>query len=278
MTQNNSIFKGVKRLWLNAYIRNIIYAVLIFTAIVFASKWFLNCITRHGDSSPVPDFKGLHVNDAKQLAGEHDLRIEVSDSIFTASALPGAVLEQHPKAETHVKKNRMIYLTINCITPKKIEVPNVVGHSLRQAKAVLGSKGIRIGKITYRSDMAMNNVIGQVSKDVTTGNYISNEDYGKATVYFGDEIELVLGLGENPDEQNTVVPNINGKDLITAKNLLIESYLNIGNITYDSTIKTPEEKRNAIVKTQSPSANARRSLGETIDITLTIKKEKHETD
>jgi beta-lactam-binding protein with PASTA domain len=272
MTENERKNKGVKRLWSNAYIRNIVYAIVIFIAIIFASKWFLSCITRHGESAPVPDFKGLHIDDARYIAAENNLRIEISDSLFISNALPGTVLEQHPAAEIHVKKNRMIYLTINCITPKKIEVPNVVGHSLRQAKAVLSSRGIHVGKITYRNDMAMNNVIGQVSKDVETGSYISNEDDKKATIYFGDEIELVLGLGENPDEQITVVPNVSGKDIVSAKSILIESYLNVGNITYDSTVKTPEEKRNAVVKSQSPSASARRSLGETVDIILTIKQ------
>ena len=151
-------------------------------------------------------------------------------------------------------------------------MPNVVGHSLRQAKAVLDSRGIRVGKITYNTDMAMNNVIGQVSKDVETGSYISNDDYKKATVYFGDEIELIVGLGNNPDEQNTTVPNLSGKDIITAKSLLIESYLNIGNVTYDSTLKTADEKDKAIVKSQSPSASSRQTLGSAVDIMLTIKQ------
>lgn len=275
MTQDSaekSKNKGIMQLWSNAYVRNIIYAVLVFAAIIFASKWFLSCITRHNESAPVPDFKGLHINEAQSLASEHDLRIEIDDSIFTADALPGTVLEQFPQKETQVKKNRMIYLTINSITPKKIEVPNVVGHSLRQAKAVLGSKGIYVGKITYRSDRAMNNVIGQISKDVETGNYISNEDSKQPVVYFGDEIELILGLGENLDERNTVVPNIKGRDIMAAKNLLIESYLNVGNITYDSSITTAEEKRNAVVKTQSPSAHGQCSLGENVNITLTVKQ------
>ena len=278
MTQNNSNKsedKGIKRLWSNAYARNIILVVVVFAAIIFGSKWFLSYITRHGESAPVPDFKGLHVDDARYIAREKNLRIEISDSIFTSNALPGTVLEQHPQAETQVKKNRMIYLTINCITPKKIEVPNVVGYSLRQAKAVLGSKGIRVGKITYQDDMAMNYVIGQVSKDVKTGEYIkyiSNNDNEKVTAYFGDEIELIVGLGENPREQNTVVPNISDKDIITAKNLLIDACLNVGSITYDSTVKSPEDKRNAVVKTQNPRQNTRCSLGDAIDITLTIKK------
>lgn len=270
MKQNNSKNKGVKRLLPNAYVRNIVYAVFIFVAVFFATKWFLMCITRHGESKPVPDFIGLHIEDAEYIADKNNLKLSVNDSIFISNAPPGTVLDQHPKAETHVKTNRMIYLTINCITPKKIEVPNVVGHSLRQAKAVLNSKGIYVGKITYRDDMAMNNVIGQISKDVETGNYISHTDSKIPTVYFGDEIELILGLGSKSDEQNTVVPNVVGKDIRTAKNLIIESYLNIGSITYDSTVQTPEEKRNAVVKTQTPNSNARRSLGETVNLILTV--------
>jgi Uncharacterized protein conserved in bacteria len=274
MTQNSKEkpISFTKKLWANIFVRNIVYAILIFIAIIFSSKWFLSCFTRHGESAPVPDFVGMSISDVEKLANENNLRIEISDSIFTSKAPVGSVLEQNPKANIHVKKNRMIYLTVNCMTPKKIEVPNVVGYSLRQAKAVLGSKGIKVGKLTYKPDMAMNNVIGQNCKDVETGRIITNEDAIKATVYFGDEVELIVGLGNNPDECYTYVPNVSGKDLSDAKNLLVDSYLNIGRITYDSTVKTVEDRLNAVVKSQSPSGNARRSLGDNVDINLTIKK------
>jgi beta-lactam-binding protein with PASTA domain len=268
---DNSRAKGI---WSNVYVRNIIYAVLVFTAIIFASKWLLSCFTRHGESILAPDFKGMYIEDAKQLADDNNIRIEISDSLFVLSSLSGTVLEQHPKANTQVKKNRMIYLTINCIMPKKVEVPDVVGYSLRQAAAVLGSKGIKIGKITYKPDIAMNNVIGQISMDVQTKRFVTNEDGVNATVFFGDEIELIVGLGNNPDECYTYVPNIIGKNINEARNILIESYLNVGKVVYDSTIKTAEEKRDAIVKIQYPgeSGNIQRSLGDKVDITLTIKK------
>ncbi|MDR3227640.1 MAG: PASTA domain-containing protein [Prevotellaceae bacterium] len=277
MTQNKSEKSGsyyVKKMCSNTYIRNIIYAIIIFVIIIFASKWFLSCFTRHGDSNPVPDFKGLNIDAVKQLADENNLRIEISDSIFTINSPAGTVLEQHPKANTQVKKNRMIYLTINCISPKKVEVPNVVGYSLRQAKSVLGSKGIKVGKITYKPDMAMNYVMGQISKDVETGRFITNEDNKKSVIFFGDDVELIVGLGDNPADGYTYVPNVIGRDINEAKSILIESYLNVGKITYDSTIKTVEDKLNAVVKTQYPSgvSNTRRSLGDNVDITLTIKK------
>ncbi|MDR2065603.1 MAG: PASTA domain-containing protein [Prevotellaceae bacterium] len=280
MTQKKSEISGnsyVKKIWSNIYIRNIIYAVLLFVAIIFASKWFLSCFTRHGESFPVPDFKGMYIEDVKRQAEEHNLNIEISDSLFVSGSPSGAVLEQHPKANTHVKKNRMIYLTVNCIMPKKVEVPNVVGYSLRQATAVLAGKGIRVGKITYQPDMAMNNVIGQICKDVETKGtvtFVTNEDHITATVFLGDEIELIAGLGNNPDECYTYVPNVTGKDINEAKSILIESYLNTGKIIYDSTVKTEEDKRNSIVKNQYPGGNGniKSSLGDNVDITMTVKK------
>ncbi|MDR0420079.1 MAG: PASTA domain-containing protein [Prevotellaceae bacterium] len=270
ISDNNNI----KRIWSNIYVRNILYAVLVFTVIIFASKWFLSCFTRHGESIPAPDFKGMYVEDARRLADSNNIRIEISDSLFVSTAPSGTVLEQHPKADVHVKKNRMVYVTVNCITPKKVEVPNVVGYSLRQAAAVLGSKGIKIGKITYRQDIAMNNVIGQISKDVQLKRFVTNEEDIIPVVFLGDEIELLVGLGNNPDECYTYVPNVVGKNISEAKSLLIESYLNTGKIVYDSTIKTAEEKLNAVVKTQYPSESGttRYPLGDKVDITLTIKK------
>ena len=129
MSKNKTEKSGnscVKKILSNIYMRNIIYAVLIFTALIFASKWFLSCYTRHSESFPVPDFKGIHIDDAKNLAAENSIRIEISDSLFTVSSPAGTVLEQNPKANVHVKKDRMIYVTVNCISPKKVEVPNVV--------------------------------------------------------------------------------------------------------------------------------------------------------
>jgi beta-lactam-binding protein with PASTA domain len=265
---------GAKGILSNIYMRNIIYAVLIFTAFVFASRWFLSCYTRHGESFPVPDFKGMHIDDVKNFAVENNIRIEISDSLFTVASPAGTVLEQNPKANAQIKKNRMVYVTVNCISPKKVEVPNVVGYSLRQAKAVLAGKGIKVGKITYKPDMAMNNVIGQVSKDVESGRFITHSDNVAATVYFGDEIELIAGLGNNPDEAYTRVPDVLGKNVYSAKSILIESYLNVGKVIYDSTIKTADDMQNAIVKTQYPSGvgNVQLPLGDYVDITLTIKK------
>lgn len=267
----------VRKMWSNIYMRNIIYAVLFCMAMVFASKWFLSCFTRHGESFPVPDFKGMYTEDVQHLAAENSLKIEINDSLFVSNAPAGTVLDQHPKATTHVKKDRTIYLTVNCIMPKKVEVPNVVGYSLRQAVAILTSKGIKTGKITYQPDMAMNNVIGQISKDVETKRFVTftaNESNVTATVFFGDEIELIAGLGNNPDECYTYVPDLTGKDINEAKSILIESYLNTGKIIYDSTVKTEEDKRNSVVKNQYPGGNAniKRSLGDNVDITMTVKK------
>jgi beta-lactam-binding protein with PASTA domain len=277
MTQKKSKNNIIKRLYTNVYIRNIIYIIFIFVAIVFASKWFLSCLTRHGESRPTPDFKGLHIDDALILADENNIRIEICDSIFTSESPAGTVLEQDPKTGTQVKKNRMIYLVINCITPKKVKVPRVAGKgSLRQAKATLASKGIHIGKISYREYMAMNYVIEQMHIDVETGEFITVEmedDDAKPTgsVFFGSEIDLVLGLGENSDDRYSSVPNVADKSLNDAKSILIESYLNVGKIIYDSTVKTHEDKLNAVVKTQYPSVNTRSSLGYNVDITLTKK-------
>ncbi|MDR2293403.1 MAG: PASTA domain-containing protein [Prevotellaceae bacterium] len=274
MTEKKSGVDYVKKMWSNIYIRNIIYAVLFCVAIVFASKWFLSCFTRHGENFPVPDFSGMNVEDVKQMAAESNLKVEINDSLFVSSSPAGAVLDQHPKANAHVKKGRTIYLTVNCIMPKKVEVPNVVGYSLRQAVAVLASKGVKTGRITYQPDMAMNNVIGQISKDVETNRFVTfsaNDENITATVFLGDEIELIAGLGNNPDESYTQVPDVTGKNINEAKSILIESYLNTGKIIYDSTIKTEEDKRNSVVKNQYPGAYIQRSLGDNVDITMTVK-------
>ena len=48
---------------------------------------------------------------------------------------------------------------------KKVSMPNLVGYSMRQAKAELNSRGLSLGKLIYVSDIATNNVLKQIYRN-----------------------------------------------------------------------------------------------------------------
>lgn len=236
------------------------YAGVGVIAFIFLLNIFLNFFTRHGESSPVPDLKGLSMDSVEMIAKQNHLMLIVIDSVFVSSFPRGTVFEQNPKAGVHVKKNRKVFLTMNLMAPKKIPMPDVVNYSLRQAKAELTTKGFQVGKLHYIQDIATNNVLAQ--------------EYGGQRIIegmmlpMGSKIDLVLGL--NSSEERTSVPNTVGLTYTVARDLIIESSLNVGNLHFDQIPKNITDTLNAKVYKQEPAYSLSNyvSLGSSINLFL----------
>ncbi len=257
----------LKKIWKNDYLRNLIYAICGIVLLIVVTMIFLKLYTRHGQSQPVPDFKGLTLAEAYKLADAQDLRLEITDSIYRQTLVPGSVVDQNPKSNSLVKKNRKVFLVINCLVPKKVDMPNVVGFSLRQGKAVLESKGLRVGKISYSPDIATNNILEQKYK----GHAVPS----KEPMIVNSEIDLVLGYN-NEFPEYTSIPLVLRQNANAAHSSLINASLNCGRKYYDKTVKTAEDSLSAVVYKQSPSTSSRieTPLGAVVDIYLTTDNSK----
>src|SRR5665647_2654080 len=120
-------------------------------------------------------------------AQEKDMRVEVFDSVFMADLKKGTVVIQHPEAGLKVKRNRKIFLTMNAINPEKIEMPNLVDLTFKQASAKIESFGLKLGHISYEPNIAVNLVLAQQlhGSPLPPGDSIAK----------GTAIDLVLGKG-----------------------------------------------------------------------------------
>ena len=242
-------------------IRNIIKAVLLILCIVFAAQILLKIVTRHNKEIEVPDFTTLSVEKAGSLARHYDLRLDVTDSVYTDRMARGAIFSQNPKAGSKVKKGRRILLTINSLVPKKVKMPDVVGYSLRQAKTELFAKGLTIGTLSYEPDMATNNVLRQLyrSVQIKPGTPIESE----ATV------DLVVGL--STFDCTTNVPDVTGFKYSRAVDVIHDYSLNVGHLKFDETVKNYDDSLNAMVYLQSPAASdAVCDMGSEVSISLTL--------
>ena len=226
--------------------KNLIWA-LVYAAVLIAGITIgLAFFTNHNKEIEVPDFTTLSVEEAAQIAEAAGIRVEVIDSVFVRRMEKGAVFSQNPAAGSHVKKNRLIRLTINAINAKQVSMPNLVGYSMRQAKAELSSKGLALGKLIYVSDMATNNVLKQQYRgaDIRTGTMIDS----------GSEIDLVVGL--NDYDNQTRVPNVVGMKFTRAVDAVHDNSLNVARTTFDDSVKNYNDSLNAVVFRQSPSASS----------------------
>lgn len=238
------------------------YALGGVTALLFLTFLILKLYTHHGQTLSVPNFKGLTMEEVYIKAKKSKMRIEVSDSVFNNNLPKGTVIEQNPTVGFKVKKNRRIFLIVNAFNPEKVEMPNIVGVSHRQAEAVLKNAGLEIGRLIHIPDIAVNNVLKQNfnSKEIKEGEMIPK----------GSKIDLVLGMGLS--NQKTQIPNLDNYSLERAKNRILRSALNLGAIIYDESILTAEDSTDAKVWRQYPSYKENKliRLGSTVDVWLTV--------
>jgi eukaryotic-like serine/threonine-protein kinase len=245
------------------FFKNLGLALELIFILVAVLIIFLRIYTRHGRFITVPDFADVTLLDAKKIVDENHLRFEVLDSIFLPEKAKGAIIDQHPKPGQHVKKNRIIYFTVNASSPGKMVMPDLVGLTVREARVKIVSSGLKVGNFSYRFDMAKNVVLEQ--KVQGSPNTINPGD----TILKGTQINLVLGKGLSEDK--TSVPDLLGLTLDQAKTKASDAFFSVGAIINDKEFEE-SEVLNARIYKQRPihASNVRVPLGTPIDLWLTV--------
>lgn len=248
------------RHWLVKHAALALLAVCLTLYLMFS---LLKVITRHNQELEVPDFSGMNMEQAREVARASFLRLEITDSVYITRMEPGAVYKQNPAAGGKVKKNRRILLTINATIPKTVNMPSLVGYSLRQAQAELTASQLKPGKLIYVEDIATNNVLGQSfrGRPVKPGTPVPSES----------EIDLTLGL--NPENARTFIPDLTATPYPLVKEKLTDHSLNLGKAIFDRSVGTYSDSLEAVVYKQSPAA-ADTTVAMGIPVTVYLTKDK----
>lgn len=142
-------------LFTKAFLKQLLLAILALVVLSFLIMWWLKGTTNHGQKIEVPSLSKLSLDLVEDKLNEMDLRYEILDSANYNPDFPKySVIEQIPKAGKFVKEDRKIYLYLNPSGYRKIQVPNVIGRTRRQAEPTLLAMGFEIGKISYRPDIS----------------------------------------------------------------------------------------------------------------------------
>jgi len=244
------------------FLMHLLLAIILIVALVFLTLQGLKLYTRHGQSNPVPDFYGLNQTEAKETAKQYELRIEIVDSLYVDDAVPGAIVDQLPKAGSRVKEDRTIFLSINSTQPEQVILPQLTDVSFRQAKVLIENSGLEIGNISYRPS-EYNDLVLEIQKD-------SEELFAGQKLPKGSSVDLIVGREQG--NQATDLPNLLGLTIPEAKETLIDARLNTGVIIYDESILSAEDSTSAMVWKQQPNPRvaATTTLGSSVDLWVTV--------
>ena len=224
-----------KPLWMNVLVG--IGAILVVLVLFFFS---LGWITGNGKTEKVPNVVGLDVSAAQKNLTALGFDVVLQDSIYVDTLARNGVLRQTPEADEVVKKGRTVYLTINRTVAPQVDMPNLIGFSLKSAETYLKVLGLRMGTISLVADRNKNVILDQLvgGKPIAPG----------AKIASGTVVNFLVGDGGAA--AGFEVPDLVGLTVNMAKNKLASMGLLIGIISSNSAIT---DTANAFIIQQSPS-------------------------
>ncbi len=189
------------------FLKQLIYAFIAFLFFSFLVIQWLRISTNHNQQIEVPDLQKMSLEEVENILSNIDLKYVVIDSANYNPDFPAqSVIEHSPEAGQFVKENRKIYLTLNPSRYPKIETPNVLGKTKRQAMAELLAVGFKVDTAAvYVEDMAEDVVRGLLLNDnvLNSGDKIPQNSIIKLKLGDGkkgqlnfDELEVESGEEE----------------------------------------------------------------------------------
>lgn len=201
----------------------------------------------------VPDVVNMHKDEAIRILKELNLNPIVHTSRYDQKYEKDHVMFQNPYPNTLVKEGRRIYLTISG-GEQTVKMPNLINKTVRDAQITLERVGLVLDSVeNVESEFLPNTVVEQQYREGTD-------------LYQGTLVSIKVSIG--PKLGMVRVPNILGKSLNEAENILKTYSLRIGIKTFiHSTTLLP----NTVVD-QQPSQDDLVAVGDSIDVVITQSK------
>jgi serine/threonine-protein kinase len=231
-------------LYLAVLVSGFLLAYVVVALLVFPN-------TGVADSVKVPAIVGLAYDEASRRLSAAGLKATVGEERVSGSAPRSTVLSQTPPAGNISPRGTTITLDVSA-GQKSATVPRVTGLTLTDAIDALRGDGLLAGKT---SEEASNQARGMVLRTRPEAGQVVPE---------GTAVDLVLSLG--PAQLN--MPDLTGRDLISARATVEQLGLTMAPIFYDSSSAFPGGQ----VIGQSPVAGAPLAPGTTVTLRVSARQ------
>ncbi|HFK5510306.1 PASTA domain-containing protein [Elizabethkingia anophelis] len=232
---------------------NILLAIVVFVGLVWLTFRWLDFHTNHGKEIEVPNVINMSAQKAIEVLDNAGVAYQLDSLKFDPKFKPSQVLKVDPLPGSRVKDGRPIKVYINPKTWAKVAIPEVIDTYKYRAFDKLSLVGLKVGDTLYEPSIAKDAVIRLM--------------YNGAQVKPGDlvprfsVIDVVVGQGP---KRNVPVPNIVGRTLQEAKEIIKQNYFENGLFydEYDQSVSDPS----MIVFYQNPAAGSISDQGVQVDL------------
>ena len=198
----------------------------------------------------LPNFVGVNINEAKKIAEEKKLKIEVSSEEYNGQYQEGQIISQDPLYSENY--NIKMGTTIKVVVSKGIEqaiVPRVIGIPEEEAIKAIEEAKLKVQKVE------------EENKKIEAGYVISQETEPESKVLAGDTVVIHVSTGV----KKVAVPSVIGQNEEEAKKTLSDLGFSVKTVNDEDS-----SKDNGIVLKQSLDVDKEVEVG--TSITLTVNK------
>ncbi len=226
----------------------VIVLALLFLVVLLLDTVLMPWYVNEGGTVQVPEVTGRSEKDAAEILQMAGLSPK-NGGVRPDSKYPsGFVIQQNPEAGAVVKRGRRVYLVFSGGEPKST-VPSLRGKTLRDARFALERNGFALGTIEYQaSDEFPENTI--IDQSIPAGSQVRR----------GSAVSVVVSSGHAGNL--TAVPNVLGRSLGEAEQLLRKEGFQLGKVTF----QTSSQYLPNTVLDQYPRAGILAAPGSSVDL------------
>ncbi len=199
----------------------------------------LGVITKHGEYLTVPKVLNQSTKESIKLLESKGFTVVVQDSVYVDTAKLGTVLKQFPEANSTVKVNRVVMLTVNRVTLPMVDMPNLIGKSQDYATEIISRSHLTLGDTIFVPSFMMGAVVKQ--------SYKGAEVTPASKIPWGSKIDIEIGSGLS--DQQFSVPALIGLTYKEAKDIIESKGLQLAALIVDNGTR---DTANAFVYKQNP--------------------------
>jgi beta-lactam-binding protein with PASTA domain len=244
---------------MKSFFRMVLIAlVLLLVALVSALTAMRLAI--HGREVAMPNLLGKSPGEARLVAEQNGLQLEVERRYYSATVPEGKVMSQIPAAGTLVRRGWQVRVA-ESLGPQRVQIPDVVGQSQRAAEFNIRRRGLDIGAV------AQIEIPGTPVDQV-----VSQSPPANASDVAAPKISLLVTEPSSP--QTFVMPSFLGQTLGSVMGPLQDAGLRMGVVTLAGQtgnpfsppmITTPQAAAGSLIVAQNPGPGQKLTAGSAVN-------------
>src|ERR1700719_882526 len=198
----------------------LVLLALVLLVVALVSALTAMRLAIHGREVAVPDLVGKSPAEARIIAAQSGLDINVERQYYSPTIPEGKILSQLPPAGSQVRRGWQVRVA-ESLGPQRVAIPNVIRQSERAANINIRRRGLDVGAIAQMQspDALDSEVLGQAPPPNASG-------------VSAPKISLLVAAPSQP--QALVMPSFVGQPLGTVTQTVQDAGLHLGSVTTDT--------------------------------------------